>query len=326
MKKIIFLIFALICIASIFFAGCTSNGGNSNVGSTPSSTPTQHKFYSGDVLAKDDSSVTITVAVASYDEAKDTYQIYDVSKNSAGVWQAQTNPSQRTLSRTAVEKIYLKKIARIGSTSNIVQNTVQSTYSTTYSTTSSSASTGVQIRITYSGPWSGAYGDTGSMQSIDGSGSKIITLSNPGSIISTSFQKQDNSQNQLKVEILKDGQVLKMGSTTAAYGVVAVASSIYGGSSSYLTTTSSSNIVQIKVYYDGVWSGAYGEVGAMQSVDGSGSQTYTITNPNYAVSATFQKKDNSNTALRVEIIKDGSVIKSGSTTAAYGVVLISSTV
>ncbi|MFA5331524.1 MAG: hypothetical protein WC342_04015 [Methanoregula sp.] len=326
MKKVIFLVLSILCILCIFLAGCTSDAGNSNAGSTPSPTLTQHKFNSGDVLAKDDSSVTITVAVASYDAATDSYKIYDVSKNSNGGWQSQTNPSQRTLTRTAVEKIYPKKIARVGSTSNVVQSTVQSTYSTTYSTTSSSSSSGVQIRITYSGLWSGAYGDAGSMQSIDGTGSKTITLDNPSSIISTSFQKKDNSPDELKVEILKNGQVLKSGSTTASYGVVAVASSIYGGTSSYLPTAASSKIVQIKVYYDGLWQGAYGEVGAMQSVDGSGSQTYTITNPNYAVSTSFQKKDNSNSELRVEIVKDGSVIKTGSTTAAYGVVLVSSTV
>jgi len=326
MKKSIILILSIFCILSIIFAGCTSDSGNSNVGASTTPTLTQQKFNAGDVLGKADSSITIAVAVASYDAATDSYKIYDVSKSPDGEWQALPNPSQRTLSRSAVEKIYLKKIARIGGTSNTVQNTVQSTYSTTSSPTLSSASTGVQIRITYSGLWSGAYGDAGAMQSIDGTGSKTITLDNPGSIISTSFQKKDNSQDELKIEILKNGQVLKSGSTTAAYGVVAVASSIYGGASSYQPVSSSSKIVQIKVYYDGLWQGAYGEIGAMQSVDGSGSQTYTITNPNYAVSTSFQKKDNSNSELRVEIVKDGSVIKTGSTTAAYGVVLVSSTV
>ena len=325
MKKI-FLVFSVLCILSIFFAGCTSDGGNSDAGSSPSPTLTQHKFNSGDVLAKDDTSVTITVAVASYDAARDSYLIYDVLKNSNGGWEAQPNPSQRALSRSAVEKIYIQKIGRIGSTSNIVQNTAQYTYATPYPTTSSSISSNVQIRITYSGLWSGAYGDAGSMQSIDGSGSETITLDNPGSIISTSFQKKDNSQDELKVEILKNGQVLKSGSTTAAYGVVAVASSIYGGSNGYVSPSATAKNVQIKVYYDGLWHGAYGEVGAMQSVDGMGSQAYSITNPNYAVSATFQKKDNSDSELRVEIVKDGSVIKTGRTTAAYGVVLVSSTI
>jgi len=326
MKKGIFLVLSAFCILSIFFAGCTSDGGNSNTGTSPSPTLTQPKFISGDVLVKDDSSVTITVAVASYDAATDSYKIYDVSKNSNGGWQAQTNPSQRTLSRSAVEKIYLKKIARIGSTSSNVQSTAQYTPSTTYSTTSNSASTGVQIRITYSGMWSGAYGDAGSMQSIDGTGSKTITLDNPSSIISTSFQKKDNSQDELKVEILNNGKVLKSGSTTAAYGLVAIASSISGGVSSYIPIPTSSKTVQIKVYYNGLWQGAYGEAGSMQSVDGTGSQTYTITNPNFVVSASFQKKDNSNSELRVEIVKDGSVIKTGSTTAAYGLVLVSSSV
>ncbi|MGA2919264.1 hypothetical protein [Methanoregula sp.] len=129
----------------------------------------------------------------------------------------------------------------------------------------------------------------------------------------------------MKVEILKDGTVLNTRSTTAAYGVVAVAAMLNGGSTSS-TNSGSSKTVLIKVYYEGQWSGAYGEAGAMQSVDGAGSQTYTLTNPNYIVSSTFQKKDNSASELRVEISEDGNVLKSGSTTAAYGVVLVSATV
>ncbi len=117
MKKIFFVL-SVICILGIFFAGCVSDEGNSNVGSSPSPTLTQNKFNSGDVLAKGDSSITITTAVASYDAASDSYIIFDVSKSSDGGWQAQTNPSQRTLSRSAVEKIYTEKIARIGGISN----------------------------------------------------------------------------------------------------------------------------------------------------------------------------------------------------------------
>jgi hypothetical protein len=324
MKKSFFALISILCIVSIFIAGCTSD--EENAGSSPTPTLLQNQFTAGDVLAKDDTSVTRSVAVASYDTAADSYKIYDVSKGSDGVWKSLTNPSQRSMPRISLEKIYTQKIAKIGGTSSTVRNSVQYTSSTTYSAATSSSSSGVQIRISYSGLWSGAYGDTGSMQSIDGTGSKTITLNNPSSVVSTSFQKKDNSGDELKVEILKNGQVLKEGSTTAAYGVVAIASSPYGGSGNYLPASSASKKVQIKVYYDGLWSGAYGEAGAMQSVDGSGSQTYTMTNPNFVVSATFQKKDNSDSELRVEIVKDGSILKTGSTTAAYGVVLVSSTI
>jgi len=195
----------------------------------------------------------------------------------------------------------------------------------TTSSIQSGSSSGVQIRITYSGTWSGSYYNDGSLLSVDGTGSKTITLDNPNSIVSTSFQKKDGSQDELKVEILKNGDVLKSGSTTTAYGVVAVASTTYGTSSSSIGSTSSKS-VQIKVNYNGKWSGAYGEVGAIQSIDGTGSKTYTITNPNYAVSASFQKQDSSTSTLNVEIIEDGKVIKSGSTTAAYGIVAISATI
>ena len=130
MKKIIFLTLSIVCIVTIFIAGCTSDRNNSNVVPSLSPTVLQPKFNSGDVLAKDDSSVTITVAVASYDDIKDSYVIYDVLKNSAGAWQAHANPSQRTLSRSEVEKIYQK---RIGIISNTIQNSAQYTHSTTIS-------------------------------------------------------------------------------------------------------------------------------------------------------------------------------------------------
>ena len=44
-----------------------------------------------------------------------------------------------------------------------------------------------------------------------------------GSIVSTTFQKQGES-GQLRVELMKDGRVVNQSETTAAYGVVAVAS------------------------------------------------------------------------------------------------------
>lgn len=194
------------------------------------------------------------------------------------------------------------------------QGTVQST---------SAGSSGVQIRITYSGTWSGSYYNDGTSSSVDGTGSKVISLDNAKGIVSASFQKKDNSQDELKVEILKDGDILKSGTTSASYGVVLVASSISGAGSSSSTSSSSSKSIQVKVNYNGPWAGAYYTGGTAISVEGSGSQTYTLTNPNYAVSAMIQKKDDSASELSVEIIEDGNILKTGSTTASYGIVSIS---
>jgi hypothetical protein len=80
----------------------------------------------------------------------------------------------------------------------------------------------VQIFITYygAGAWSGAYYNDGKPVSVNGTGSTIITVSNPGSNVSTSIQKRDGTTEKLKVEILKNGIQLTAGSTAAAYGVI----------------------------------------------------------------------------------------------------------
>ena len=82
----------------------------------------------------------------------------------------------------------------------------------------------VQILITYygAGAWSGAYYNDGTPVSVNGTGSTIITVINPGSNVSTSIQKRDGTTEKLKVEILKNGNQLTVGSTSAAYGVIEI--------------------------------------------------------------------------------------------------------
>ncbi len=86
-----------------------------------------------------------------------------------------------------------------------------------------------------------------------------------------------------------------------------------------------SNIRQVKVIYSGSWSGCYGDIGSLKSVEGTGTETFTISNPEFIVSASIQKKDDTDRTLTVEILKNGAVVKSESTSAAYGVVLLSYT-
>ena len=83
--------------------------------------------------------------------------------------------------------------------------------------------------------------------------------------------------------------------------------------------------IQIKVIYSDAWSGNYGSLGSSKSVDGTGTETFTISDPELVVSAVFQKGDDSSETLTVEILKNGEVVKSESTNAAYGVVSISYT-
>ncbi|KAF5432307.1 hypothetical protein C5S35_17305 [Candidatus Methanophagaceae archaeon] len=91
------------------------------------------------------------------------------------------------------------------------------------------------------------------------------------------------------------------------------------------TAKQKSNAIQLKVIYSGSWSGSYGDIESLKSVDGTGTETFTISDPEFIVSASVQKKDDSSRTLTVEILKNGAVVKSESTSAAYGVVLLSYT-
>lgn len=84
----------------------------------------------------------------------------------------------------------------------------------------------VQILITYYGAWSGAYYNDGTPVSVNGTGSTIITVNNPGSNVSTSIQKRDGTTEKLKVEILKNGNELTEGSTSTAYGVIEISATV----------------------------------------------------------------------------------------------------
>ncbi len=84
-------------------------------------------------------------------------------------------------------------------------------------------------------------------------------------------------------------------------------------------SSSSASGVQVKVTSSGSWSGSYGDTSGQQSVDGSGTKTYQMDNPDI-VSAVFQKKSDDSGTLTVEIIENGNVVESKSTSAEYGVV------
>lgn len=92
--------------------------------------------------------------------------------------------------------------------------------------TTESNTTGYQVKITTDGSWSGSIGTTDGTNSYDGDGSEVIDVTNDtSSIVSAVIQKSGGGSDSLKVDILKDGQVVNSKSTDAAYGVVTVTSS-----------------------------------------------------------------------------------------------------
>lgn len=82
----------------------------------------------------------------------------------------------------------------------------------------------IQIRVTCDGDWQGSVGVGSSQASYSGSGDKLINLDGDSSdIVAAAIQKQDSGNGKLKVEIIKDGKVVKDASTTSEYGVVSLA-------------------------------------------------------------------------------------------------------
>ncbi|WP_324757125.1 hypothetical protein [Haloarcula montana] len=79
------------------------------------------------------------------------------------------------------------------------------------------------------------------------------------------------------------------------------------------------NGYQVRISYDGEWSGSIGGGGSTRSVDGSGTQTLDVQGDPNIVSANAQKQDDSSRRLTVEILRDGEVVSDSATTAAYGV-------
>ena len=84
--------------------------------------------------------------------------------------------------------------------------------------------------------------------------------------------------------------------------------------------------IQIKVDYSGKWQGAMGAGGNVKSISGSGPMTYDIQNPGAFVSINAQKMDDSTGRLTVSILKNGAVVKSEFTDAAYGLAMTSGAV
>ncbi len=76
---------------------------------------------------------------------------------------------------------------------------------------------------------------------------------------------------------------------------------------------------QVQVSYDGPWSGAIDQDGSSQTVDGNGTETFNMTGNPSVVSVDFQKQDGSSGTFTVNILQNGNVVKTESTSAQYGV-------
>lgn len=76
-----------------------------------------------------------------------------------------------------------------------------------------------------------------------------------------------------------------------------------------VTPTSQTSGCQVRVIYSGRWQGSYGSGGSTKSMDGTGTQTFDLESC-WLMLVGAGKFDNSPDRLTVEILRNGSVIKS----------------
>ena len=86
---------------------------------------------------------------------------------------------------------------------------------------------GIQIKITYPGSWSASIGDTDTSNHYEGTGDKTFDVDESDyDVIAAAVSKKDSNSNKLKVEIIKNGEVVDQESTTKDYGTVSVSTII----------------------------------------------------------------------------------------------------
>jgi hypothetical protein len=86
---------------------------------------------------------------------------------------------------------------------------------------------GVIVRIDYIGSFSGSIGSNGQIQPVKNSGTQVYTLDNATGTVTASFKKEDaTTKHALTVAIYKNGNLLKSGSTTSAYGNIDISAAV----------------------------------------------------------------------------------------------------
>jgi hypothetical protein len=100
----------------------------------------------------------------------------------------------------------------------------------------------------------------------------------------------------------------------------------------YLTSDSGSDNYEVRVVieYSGSWSGSVGSIGGSATYDHAGDYQITLDRDEgtlWVVSAVIQKDDGGSGVLMVSIVDmDGHVLKTSSTSAAYGVATVSAVI
>lgn len=83
----------------------------------------------------------------------------------------------------------------------------------------------LQVKVLYNGHWAGSIGLNEDLNNYDENSSKTVEYEDclENDTLSASIQKKDSSNDELKVQFLKNGLVLKEESTKTPYGIVTIA-------------------------------------------------------------------------------------------------------
>jgi hypothetical protein len=186
----------------------------------------------------------------------------------------------------------------------------------------SSGDAAYQMVVEYEGQWAGSISTGDSSRSVEGEGSKTIDISGDTSMLGVNAQKQEDNDEKLVVQILKNGEVVKEASTSAAFGVAQTSTNSFEEATGGDGSESKESPFSYHVEYEGEWSGTITAGGSSRTVEGDGSKTFDIQGTPDIISVNAQKQDDNNDTLTVQILKDGDVVKEGSTSAGFGVASI----
>lgn len=193
---------------------------------TPIPTP---KFKRGDVVTLEDvyniNHLDIGDAIIQYDKDSDEYIVIGADKLYRDEWNLWTEIGKSNSSRSYIDSYHIK----IGHTSEVDKRGDFSDVpfrKPSKSDKETTPSYGVYVKVSYMGEWSGTVGGIGSSKSVEGWGSKDFYISYGDDIVSACFQKGENDNSVLSVEIIKDGKLIEYKSTSAAYGMVCVSASV----------------------------------------------------------------------------------------------------
>lgn len=108
--------------------------------------------------------------------------------------------------------------------------------------------TGVWVHVNYIGGFKGTYGLSSELQSMTGSGDRVYEILNATGPVQANFDKTDSSvRHPITVEIYKEGKLLTQGTTSAAYGKVALAADATTGIAQAPVTSASAGAVATSI-------------------------------------------------------------------------------